>query len=258
MHPVPLSTAFLASNETPTDDEENAALWDRILIRCEVANVKSGGAFAKLFDLATPSTRTTVDYAALKSVIQDEIPFIPIPPRVVELLNEIRETLSNLPDLRNGDGVVLSTRRWKACAKVLRANAWLNGRDTVAESDLMALRFVLWNEQHEIAPVERVLIKFADKVSDQIRTIRDKIADLHKGLHERKGLAREQRADHASHITRQTKAIKQELIRIGAENPGHEEVKVTLNQFAQMWNDMYTVLFETAPKPFDQWMKDGK
>ncbi len=259
VHPVPLMTAFTAGNQIPTDESDDAkALWDRLLLRAEVDNLVQGGAFAKLFDNAVPSTRTTVDYTELKRVIQEEIPFIPIPPRVVELMNEIREKLSELPDLRGGDGVVLSTRRWAACAKVLRANAWLNGRDQVIESDLLALRFVLWNEEHEINAVRRVLIAFADKVSDSVQKLRDGIKDLHVGITERKGLAREQRAEHATFTTRKAKGIKAELRRIELENPGHAEVAITINQFRSMWNDMYTVLFETEPKPFDEWYKGSK
>jgi MoxR-like ATPase len=259
VHPVPLMTAFTAGNQIPTDESDDAkALWDRILLRTEVDNLVQGGSFANLFDNKIASSRTTVDYAELKKIITDDIPFIPILPRTIDLLNEIRVALQDIPDLRGGDGIILSTRRWKAAAKVLRANAWLNGRDQVIESDLMALRFVLWNEQHEIDPVARILVKFADKVSDQVMTLRDQIADLSKGIHERKGQAREQRADHATYITRKAQGTKLELIRLNAENPGHDEVKVTWEMLRQMWNSMYTVLFEIPPKDFDKWMKDSK
>jgi MoxR-like ATPase len=256
VHPVPLMSALTAGNVIPTEESDDAkALWDRIVLRAEVNYIEQDGAFTKLFDTVQPTTRTTVSWEDLKHAIVEDIPFIPIPIRVIELMIEVKEKLANMPDLRSGDGVILSDRRWKACAKVMRANAWLNGRDQVAESDLMALRFVLWNEQHEIKPVERVLIAFADKVSDQVRTLREQIQDMTQGIMLRKGQSREQRADHAAYTVRQSKGIKQELIRIGAENPGHEEVRVTLEQFRKMWNLTYEVLFEVPPKSFDDWMK---
>lgn len=256
---IPLATAFTAGNQTPTEESDDArALWDRIVLRCKVDYIKGGGNFAKLFDADGEKTTTTVDWAELKGLIATEITDIPIPPKVVDVLFEIREKLQQHGDPSNPEGIVLSDRRWKACGTVLRAQAWLAGRDMVAEIDLLALKHVLWNEPSQIDTVERMLIAYADKVSDQIRTLRDSILELSKGIKERKDYSREQRADHATHIMRKAKAIRQEIIRIESEHPGHAEVKVTIKQFKNMWTDLFKILMDQPEgADFDKWWKNG-
>jgi MoxR-like ATPase len=255
---IPLSTAFTAGNNIPTEESDDArALWDRIVLRCKVDYIQNGTAFARLFETTDNVDPTTVDWASLRDVIENEIPQIPIPSRVTDLLWEIREELKKHQDVSNGEGIVLSDRRWKACANVMRAQAWLEGRDQVAEKDLLVLKYVLWNETHQIEPVERVLIRFADKVSDQVRTLRDNIQELAKGISERKNHSKEQRSDAATHTLRKAKAIKHELLRLSTENPGHDEIKVTITQFKSMWEDMFRILLDQDPADFDQWMNKG-
>jgi MoxR-like ATPase len=251
---VPLSTAFTAGNDIPTNESDDArALWDRIVIRCKVEYIKSGGNFARLFEDKSHAERTTVNWTDLRKVIETEINEIPIPPKVIDTLFEVRDKLRLHSDSMNPDGITLSDRRWKACAKVLKAQAWLKGRDMVNEIDLLALKFVLWNEPSQIDTVERILIAFADKVSDQIRTLKDNIVDLQKGITERKGHSKEQRSDHATHTLRKMKAIKQELIRLETEHSGHEEIKRTIELFKSTWQDMFKVLLDQDPADFKTW-----
>lgn len=255
---VPLKTALTAGNNIPTEESDDArALWDRIVLRCKVDYIKTGGNFAKLFDIVQPSTRTTVKWADLNKIIEDDIPFIPIPPKVVEILFEIREKLSEHGDASNPDGIILSDRRWQQCSKVLRAEAWLRGRDQVAEIDLLALKYVLWSEPSQIDTVERMLIAYADKVSDQIRTLRDNIQELAHGIQERKNHAKEQRSDHATATLRKLKAIRQEIIRIDTEHPKHAELAVTKKQFQNCWTDMFKILLNQEPVDFSVWWKKG-
>ncbi len=251
---VPLSTCWTAGNDIPTDESDDArALWDRLLVRVKVDYIKNGGNFAKLFDGSTATERTTVDWAELREVIENEIPDIPIPPKVIETLFEIRDKLRLHGDPMNPDGIVLSDRRWKACSKILRAEAWLKGRDMVHEIDLLTLKYVLWNEPSQIDTVERVIIAFADRVSDQIRTLRDQVQDMSKGIQERKGHSKEQRSDHATHNLRKAKAVKQELIRLQTEHPGHDDIKTAIEQFQRMWEDMFKVLLDQDPADFKTW-----
>lgn len=255
---IPLATALTAGNQTPTEESDDArALWDRIILRTKVDYIKGGGNFSRLFDGASGVVPTTVAWEDVKATVT-EIADIPIPPRVVDILFEIREKLQQHADASNPEGITLSDRRWKACGSVLRAQAWLSGRDMVAEIDLLSLKHVLWNEPHQIDIVERMLIAYADKVSDQIRTLRDNIQDLSKGIKERKDYSREQRAEHATHIMRKAKAIRQEIIRIESEHPGHSEVKVTIKQFKNMWTDLFKILMDQADgADFDKWWKNG-
>lgn len=253
VHNVPLKSAFIASNETPTDDEENAALWDRITLRWRVEYTKTGASFNSLFDQTVATGNTEIAWSDMLNVIENEIPLIPIPAKVIDTLRDVRGALAEALSIGEA-GIVLSDRRWKACGNILRANAWLNGRDMVVERDLLVLKYVLWNELQDIQPVERILIRFADKVSDQIRTLRDNIGELAEQINNVKGHSKEQRSDHGTHTLRKVKAVKQELLRLDTDNPNHEEIKVTLMQLEKVWVDMFKVLLDTdQPASFSKW-----
>ncbi len=256
VHPIPLMTCFTAGNNIPTEESDDArALWDRIVLRCKVDYIKAGGNFSKLFDMAQPSERTTVNWEDVKNVIVEDIPFIPIPPKVVDSLYEIRGKLREVQDPSSPEGIVLSDRRWKACADVLRAQAWLKGRDQVQDIDLLALKYVLWNEPHQIDTVERILIAYADKISDQIRTLRDNLAEQAESIKLRAGHSTEQRSDHAKQVLRKAKAIKQEMIRLENEHPGHDELKVAKRQFRNVWQDMFKILLDQEAADFETWWR---
>lgn len=251
---VPLMTAFTSGNTIPgAESEDSAALWDRILLRCEVSYIKSGASFNNLFNWAADGGGTTVDWSELKKAITDDIPFIPIPPKVIDLLLEVRGKLADT--IQVGDsGIVLSDRRWKACASVLRANAWLNGRDQVMEKDLLVLKYVLWNEPHEIPVVERLLVAFADRLSDQLRTLKDEMAEMTASIHERKGHSIDQRRDHGTTLLRKLRGVKQELIRLQTENPKSDEAKVVERVLSNLWTDLFENLMDQAePARFSSW-----
>lgn len=252
---VPLYTCWSAGNQLPTEESDDAAaLWDRLILRCKVDYVTSGGSFEKLFSMGDTQDHTTVSWEAIKNVIDNEIPEIPISPKVIDSLMLVREKLQKVADPQSPDGIIISDRRWKACARVLQAQAWLMGKDMVTEIDMLALKNVLWVEPYQIDTVERLLISVADRISDQIRTLRDNVQDLAKGIKERKDHSKEQRSDHATHTLRKAKAIKQELLRIKTEHPDHDEVQVTIKQFKNMWTDMFKTLLEQEPADFDSWM----
>lgn len=253
---VPLYTCWTAGNTVPGEDSDDAAaLWDRLLLRAKVDNIHSDGEFIKLFDLMLEGNPMMVDWDSLKKVIDNEIPDIPIAPKVLDAMVLVRTKLREHADPANPEGIQFSDRRWKKAGRVLQAQAWLKGKDMVTEIDLLALKFVLWDEPSQMDISERLLISVADRVSDQIRTLRDNIQDLDKGIKSRKGHSKEQRSEHATHTLRKAKAIRQELIRINAEHPNHDEVKVTVKQFKNMWETMFKVLLDQEPVDFDVWWK---
>jgi MoxR-like ATPase len=253
-HAVPLSTAFMASNELPEDDE-SGAFWDRVMLRCRVDYIKAKGNFTNLFDFSDTAEKTTVDWADLNQLIDTEVRDVVIPPRIIDLMVEIKTKLEETTQQNTGEGLVYSDRRWLAAAGVLRAEAWLQGRDTVVDSDLLVLKYVLWNTFEEMSQVERVLIAYADKVSDKCRTIHENLQDMNKSILERKDHSREQRIEHSTHIHRKLTAIKREYLSVAADNPGHHEVVRTYNEMENTWNMSYRILHEQEKAAdFSKWL----
>lgn len=244
---VPLSSMFGAGNQTLVEEsDEAAALWDRILLRWKVENIKSNGTFVKLFDETEEGVRTTVDWAELKQAIDFDIPAIPIPDSVKDQIVEIKEKLADLDN-----PIILSDRRWKAARKVLKASAWLRGATEVGTSDLTAFKYMAWSDEGEIKSVERVVLDVADKVSAQIKMILDDLMKIDAGIKEREGRSRDDRGAHGRSTKKKLDPENlQKIRRIKIENPNHPEIPALEKAFNKAWKSLFRVCadMETAPK----------
>lgn len=181
IHDAPMSTAFTASNSTLTDDnEDSAALWDRLLVRVVVDYLQDDDNFMKLLtdDLAEPTV--SVDWADLQEVITKVIPSIKIDPTAVQAMASLRSEFRR-------EHLYPSDRRWRQSMTLMKANAFLHGRDTVLEDDVAVLRFSLWDGIEQIDKVHRLCMAAANPFVEPLLQIGDKIAEVDNGITEREG-----------------------------------------------------------------------
>lgn len=182
VHDAPLSTAFTASNETLTDQDDNsAALWDRLLIRVVVDYLADDDNFLSLItgDMSDPDVR--IEWSDLQDVILNVVPQItlsePAMRGYVSLRHEFRREHLNPSD-----------RRWRQTVKVLKAHAFLNGRTEVIEDDLAVLRFMLWDTVEQIDKVNRLCMIAANPYVERLLEVTASIAQIDNGITEREGL----------------------------------------------------------------------
>ncbi len=163
----PLISAVAATNKIP-EGNMLLAFYDRLLIRLEVGYLQEAENFARM--LAAPprsaveSKRTTVPLADVLEAVHKGVPAVELPRSVITQIATLRARLGK-------EGLTPSDRRWRQCADVLRASAFLDGRTRVEPSDLMMLVHCLWHKPSQRTTVERIVMKLADP--DQI-----KLADL--------------------------------------------------------------------------------
>jgi MoxR-like ATPase len=168
---VPLITLFGASNELPEDDELQA-LYDRFLVRFMVGFIEEDFRFLKMLQSRPPGMRTSLSLQELRTA-QAEVAAVAVPDTILRALADLRREL--------GRGqLVSSDRRYKQSVDVLRAHAYLQGRDRVSEDDLFFLEHVLWrdpSEQPEVrATIHRLLRGYLDEAKAllyQTRELRD-------------------------------------------------------------------------------------
>ncbi len=159
---VPLLTLFAAANELPEDDEL-LALQDRFLLRFVVDYIAEDFRFLKLLQSRPPERRTTLSLAELEQA-RAEAAAVAVPGPVLRALTDLRRELGR----RN---VVASDRRYAQAIGVLRAHAYLEGREAVAEADLGFLEHVLWRDPAERTTVREVLRELLHGHVDEVRVL---------------------------------------------------------------------------------------
>lgn len=225
VHPIPLHSAFTASNELITgESDEAAALWDRLLFRVVVDHLQDKSNFATLLLGGEPPVTSTVDFEDLKKVIDVEVPAVKLS----------QETLETLVRLRFGDfsteHIYLSDRRWKWSMKALKAQAFLEGRDEIIDEDLAVLRWTLWDTVEQIEKVERMCLAASNPFVDELYTLRSQIKELARGIEERKdGTDENAKLFHGKEVNKKLKIVRDDLDRMlktaaGKSIPNFKEV----------------------------------
>lgn len=173
-HPVkvPLEMAVGASNELPEDREELDALWDRFLLRYSVDYIKDPRNFEKLMhaDENATATATLTEKELRKARAQmGKVDVSRIIPRIQELRRKMAE--ENIP---------VSDRRWKQSLALVKANAWLSGRDHVNDDDLEILSAALWIEPGQINPVRRAIMGLANPLDMEAVDLMDQGMEIYQ------------------------------------------------------------------------------
>jgi MoxR-like ATPase len=159
---VPLLTLFAAANELPEDDEL-LALQDRFLLRFVVDYIAEDFRFLKLLQARPPAERTTLSLAELDAA-RAEAAALPVPGHVLRTITDLRRELGR----RN---VVASDRRWAQSVGVLRAHAYLEGRQEVTEQDVAFLEHVLWRDPAERTAVREAIRELLHGYEDEVRVL---------------------------------------------------------------------------------------
>lgn len=172
VQPIPLHSAFTASNELPAQEsEDEAALWDRLLIRCVVDYIAADADFKALLERGdAPTSPTRIGFEDLQ-VAADQVAQVVLLDDVMDAVIAIRTSLRK-------DGIIIGDRRWRESMKVVRATAWLDGRDVATLSDLRSLRFTLWEDLEQRQKIERTILAVAAPHEAELIALLDEVAAL--------------------------------------------------------------------------------
>lgn len=158
---VPLKLLIGASNELPASGEGLEALWDRFLIRMVIGPVQSETSFRQLV-----ACDGEPEVAPLPSITESELLTWKTEIAKVKVSEEAYEALAfirkGLAALHLSDKVTrpvyVSDRRWKHIVHLLRASAFIHGREEIRVSDFPLLRHCLWNETEEIDAIGKLVL----------------------------------------------------------------------------------------------------
>lgn len=239
-HPIPLYSAFTASNEVITDDsDEAAALWDRLLFRVAVDYLKDKKNFAAMLQAQSMTVTTTIDWKDLQEAIDNEVPMVQIDKDAMKGLLKMRAELGK-------DHIYPSDRRWKASLRALQARAYLSGRDTIFEEDLSALRFTLWDTVQQIEKVERLAVAASNPFVDRLMTARDQLREINQGVVDRKDKAIPEKAAYAKEVNGKLISVRADLDKLLEDSKGRviPKFKEVSDLHRDTLKNMYVVCFE--------------
>ena len=114
--------------------------------------------------------------------IDKQIAAINVPTGVLDLLLDLRSTM-------NGEGFIVSDRRWRDSLAVIRASAWLGGQDGATAEDLLVLRFTLWDDVATIGKISRIISGKVSPTSEKVAALEDLLIELGAQLAAMKGKA---------------------------------------------------------------------
>lgn len=221
---IPLRVCGAASNwpEIRSRSDNVAALWDRVLLRCEVKEVEGEDAEADLLEAA----ERVEAYDPVETFTVEEID------RAhewivanVSVSCAARKTLAKVRARLAKEGVTNSGRRLAQLQNVLRANAWLDGREEVSLEDFAALRFGLWHDKEQIGVVQTTLDAVDHETVQRCTGLVDKALAQHSRL---RSLSPQRRLEESPAViaamTEAAKEVKATLREYGVTAKGRERV----------------------------------
>lgn len=172
---IPVISFFSASNEIPNFKDGTQAilkpLYDRFDLKVETAYVAEKDNRMKILkekqSNVSGATKSTMTLAELEQM-QREVMQI----KISEEINELMDTV--LCELRRC-GVHVSDRKYFGFAPIVRAKAFLEGRDEVVSKDLLVLKNYFWNTPEEIPTVGKIL---ADICENPVGAAVEKYIDM--------------------------------------------------------------------------------
>ncbi|MHB1697737.1 MAG: AAA family ATPase [bacterium] len=143
---IPLISFFGASNEKPGQGDSLEALYDRFLLRYELKRLKKKEERLRLYSIDRYEPNNISIHLDEILELQKQVKDISLPDGMKNLFADIIEEL----EYKN---IVISERRQIWCLGLLKANAMMNGRDTVEREDFRCLIPALWTYSVEYRPV---------------------------------------------------------------------------------------------------------
>lgn len=232
VHQTELSTTVIASNEFPTDENDDAsALYDRILIRLIVDYLQNDDNFAALLRSDMKAPETTIPWTELKAAIDTDVPAVTLSDDVVQAMVGLRDGLRR-------EGIVAGERRWRQSVPVIKAAAYLDGRSTTNLGDLAPLRFILWDTPQQKEKVERAVLGAANPFFEPIQRLQDMVAELRAGIDQRASDTDEAKAAYAQELFKKLRTARENLttIQMSAEGkvvPRAEKLAADIHQVAR-------------------------
>ncbi|MDE1879308.1 MAG: AAA family ATPase, partial [Euryarchaeota archaeon] len=152
--PVPLQSVVAATNVIPTKPGL-MAVYDRFLLRFRVPDIQDNDSFLRMLKMPDPESLVKQDLTL------DELHEAQKETAALEVTDDVYTGLVQIRAALRSNGIEPSPRRFKQAVGVLKAYAYLGGRDVVGMDDLSATRYMLWTTPEQEAKVAQEVLRVA-------------------------------------------------------------------------------------------------
>jgi MoxR-like ATPase len=201
---VPLFTLAAASNEVPDKDDKLDAVYDRFLLKYDVKSIREDSNFLKMLTSDLYEVTTTISIEDIAKA-QNDAAALTIPEETAKSFLDLRAHLRNA-------GVMMSDRAFKLMAKIVKAEAWINGHTEVTTDDLEVLQHACWKDPDHIKKVQLLVL---DVISPELYRIQKEYNDCLEILETfwKNGTADKKQTDNAVEVTKKLKDSKVRMSR---------------------------------------------
>jgi MoxR-like ATPase len=169
---LPLKFLISSSNELPSEEDNLAAVLDRFQVKYLVKSIQdhsvrinaylqSGTALETIEAIMTPE-----DIDEFRNTVA-----------TVEYTQEVAEMTEKIYQAIVKQSIYVSDRTVFRTIPLVKAQAFLSGRNQVEPADLLVLKDAFWNEMSEIKDVKKVIFDLADPISGKIEEIWEAIQE---------------------------------------------------------------------------------
>ena len=178
-----------ASNELPPRSANLAPIWDRFLVRLELGKIRQYDNFVRMVvDTRDVYQDDIPDATKLSEEELDEwsarIDAVEVPAEVLNTLQLLLFKIERYNEQPNNAArrIMIYDRRWKKIVRLLRASAFLHGRERVNLMDCFLMEHCLWNSPEQREVVRDMIVEAVRKhgysVAVNLTSLKKEVADF--------------------------------------------------------------------------------
>lgn len=249
---VPTLMVAMASNELP-QGQELGAFWDRRGPAVVLDYIQEQGNFEKLLrlaggDIVPPANPTKVDLAAVQQAVMVDVPAVKMGQGMYDALNNLKDACEHPTD--NLPAIRISDRRWFQAVSLIKASAFLSGRDYCDDDDLQVLRHFIWETPELIGTADKRVLSLASPQTAKAMEIAEMVDEFTGKVASVKGQSAAAKAELGAEINGKIKkmfaeigTLKQDAHAAGRSTAKIEEVEGAVSHLRK------TVLIECLNVP---------
>lgn len=186
---VPLIGFVSASNELPEPGQGLEAIFDRFLIRILERPIKDEDNFFNMISGQSDMTISVKDRFTMQELeeIRIQSKDVQLSKECLSVISTIRKLLTiknQEPNRAEIDKYIISDRRWKKIANLMKVSAYCNGRTETDLLDSMLIANCIWStetqEKEALDIVSDAIVKndAIDSISKKTQSFEDEVNDL--------------------------------------------------------------------------------